>query len=236
MSTSVTWNGTSYTVPATGDLNWGGSTGVDGLLAALVNHGFNKTGGTFTLSADADFGSSFGLKSLYYKSRSSNPASVGVVRLSNAELCGWRDSGNSTNATFGLNSSDNFEWQYNGANAGTLSNTGHWLATNGSAAAVAFGFVSDPNTGMFRVGTDSLALATGGSAGLWLDDGGNVAVGGGSVLTNRVNNFLYVPTSNGTPTGTPAASFTGLLPFVYDYSAHKFWVYDGGWIKSAALS
>ena len=105
MSTVVTWNGVSYTVPATGEENWGGSTKVDGLLVSLVNNGFQKAGGTFTLSADADFGVTAGLKSIYYKSRGTVGTS-GIFRLANAEIISWRNAANSANKELTVNSSD----------------------------------------------------------------------------------------------------------------------------------
>lgn len=111
MATNVSWNGTSYAVPATGEDNWGGSTKVDGLLIALATHGFNKTGGTFTLSADADFGVSAGLKSIYYKSRGT-VSTAGILRMATTEAIGWRNAADSGNNTLATDSSDRL--LYNG--------------------------------------------------------------------------------------------------------------------------
>jgi hypothetical protein len=112
VATIVTFNGLSYSVPATGEENWGGVTKVDGLLVTLATNGFQKTGGLFTLSADADLGASAGLKSIYYKSRSSSPASAGIVRLGNAETMGWRNFADSGNLLLSVNSSN--QLLYNG--------------------------------------------------------------------------------------------------------------------------
>lgn len=136
MGTNVTWNGLSYTVPATSEENWAGATKVDGLLIALVNHGFQKTGGTFTLSADADFGVTAGLKSIYYKSRGT-VATTGVLRLGNAEVIAWRNAANSANIPLTVNSSD--QLTFNGtvvmSSAGvvpiTAGGTGQTTATLG---------------------------------------------------------------------------------------------------------
>lgn len=115
MATIVTWNASQYTVPATGEENWGGTTKVDGLLVALVTHGFQKTGGTFTLSADADFGATAGLKSLYYKSRSSNVADDGIIRLcNNTDIIYWRNAANSGNIGIWVDTSNNIRFT-NGA-------------------------------------------------------------------------------------------------------------------------
>lgn len=105
MSTNVTWNGSSYSVPSTSEENWAGATKVDGLLIALATHGFQKTGGTFTLSADADFGITAGLKSIYYKSRGT-VATTGVLRLGNAEVIAWRNAADSANIPLTVNSSN----------------------------------------------------------------------------------------------------------------------------------
>lgn len=111
MSTNVAWNGTTYAVPATGEENWGGTTKVDGLLIALATHGFQKSGGLFTLSADADFGASAGLKSIYYKSRGT-VASSGILRLAKTEAVAWRNNADSGNNTLATDTSD--QLLYNG--------------------------------------------------------------------------------------------------------------------------
>lgn len=107
MATSVSFNGITYSVPATGEQNWGGNTGVDGLLISLANNSFNKAGGLFTLTADADFGATAGLVSIYYKSRSSNIAAAGVVRLAVGDSIGWRNNANSSDLALSIDGSDN---------------------------------------------------------------------------------------------------------------------------------
>lgn len=106
MSTSVSFNGSSYTVPATGEEDWGGSTKVDGLLIALANNALSKAGGTFTLTAEVDFGGSAGLKALSYKSRGTNVSTTGIVRLANAESIGWRNNANGADLLLTVDSSD----------------------------------------------------------------------------------------------------------------------------------
>jgi len=90
--TSVTFNGTSYTIPAVGDAAWG--TNVSNYLIALSTGTLQKTGGSFTLTNDVNFGATYGLISSYFKSRSANPATGGAVRLSNTDTIEWRNSGN----------------------------------------------------------------------------------------------------------------------------------------------
>lgn len=113
MSTVVSYNGQSYTVPSTGELNWGGTLKVDGLLIALAQNVLQKSGGLFTLSADVDFGGTAGLKSLYFLTRTASPASTGVVRFANNEGFAWRNAANSGNLLLKVNASDQLE--YNGS-------------------------------------------------------------------------------------------------------------------------
>lgn len=63
------------------------------------------------------------------------------------------------------------------------------------------------------------------STSFYVDTSGNVQVGNAAVATTATNGFLYIPTSAGTPTGTPTSK-TGLVPMVYDTTNHKFWIYD----------
>jgi hypothetical protein len=104
--TNVSWNGVTYSVPSTSEEEWSGSTKVDGLLIALATHGFNKTGGLFTLTADADFGATAGLVSQYYKSRSSNLSTAGVLRLANGDSIGFRNAANDGNLLLSVNGSN----------------------------------------------------------------------------------------------------------------------------------
>lgn len=72
-----------------------------------------RAGGNFPLLADVNFGASFGLVSLYYKSRSSNVASAGTVRLASADPgIAFRNNANSGNLAITTDSSDNL--LYNG--------------------------------------------------------------------------------------------------------------------------
>jgi hypothetical protein len=108
MSTIVTFNGSSYTVPATGDSSWG--TNVSNYLIALATGSLQKTGGTFTLTAETDFGATYGLKSAYYKSRGTNPSSTGVIRLANTESISWRNAANNADIALKVNASNFLEY------------------------------------------------------------------------------------------------------------------------------
>lgn len=110
MAVSVTLNGVSYEIPQTGDQQWGDEV-TNWIISASTNL-LQKTGGNFTLSADANFGPNFGLISSYFKSRSSNISATGVVRLANDEGIGFRNAANNADLILKVDSSDNLE--YNG--------------------------------------------------------------------------------------------------------------------------
>lgn len=92
MATNVVYAGQTYSVPAVGDSSWGAN--VSNYLIALASGSLTKAGGAFTLTADANLGSSFGLISKYFTSVSANPASTGAVRLANGDSISFRNVGN----------------------------------------------------------------------------------------------------------------------------------------------
>jgi len=107
MSTPVTYVGNSYNVPAYQDTGYAQGTGnLSSYLIALATGSLTLSGGSFPLTADADFGANFGLKSIYYKSRAANVSSVGVIRLGNAEVVGWRNATNGGDVTLTVNASN----------------------------------------------------------------------------------------------------------------------------------
>jgi hypothetical protein len=103
-SVSVTINGTSYTIPQTNEKGWG--TNVTNWIQAISANTLQPNGGAFTLSAETDFGANFGLKSIYFKSRTANPASAGAFRLANTDLIKWRNSTNASDISLGVGSTD----------------------------------------------------------------------------------------------------------------------------------
>jgi hypothetical protein len=95
MAINVTVNGSVYSVPTDGETGWG--TRVASLLVALSSGLLQKAGGAFPLSAEVDFGSGFGIASLYVKSKSSNPGTSGFLRLATGDAIAWRNHDNSGN-------------------------------------------------------------------------------------------------------------------------------------------
>lgn len=103
-SVTVTVNGSNHTIPQTNEKGWG--TNVTAWIQAISNFTLQPNGGTFTLTADTDFGASFGLKSAYFKSRTSNISTVGALRLANSDSVGFRNNANSANLLLSVDSSD----------------------------------------------------------------------------------------------------------------------------------
>lgn len=81
----------------------------------------------------------------------------------------------------------------------------------------------------------SVSVRTAATVRLTLDGGGNAVVGAGALATDATDGFLYIPSCNGTPTGTPT-SFTGRVPMVYDAANDLFYIYAGGAWKSVGLA
>lgn len=67
MATSVTFNGSVYTVPAIGDQAW--ASNVSAYLIAISCGCLQKTGGSFTLTGAIDFGATYGITAVTCKTR-----------------------------------------------------------------------------------------------------------------------------------------------------------------------
>lgn len=105
MSILVPFNGSSFIIPTPNEVGWG--TNLDNYLVAIANGCLQNIGGSFTLSNDVDFGGTNGLKSLYYKSRTSLIATTGIVRLANnGDSIAWRNFANTGNHELTVNNSD----------------------------------------------------------------------------------------------------------------------------------
>lgn len=96
--------GPNFTIPDVGELNWGQSV-TDFLVA--IPHGVPPTAGTFTLTGDLSFGSSFGLVTKYFKSISSNIASTGSFRLAHGDSIAFRNFANNGDLLLSVDNSDN---------------------------------------------------------------------------------------------------------------------------------
>lgn len=135
MSTSITLNGVSYSIPAVGEGSWG--LAVSNYLIASSTGLLSKAGGSFTLTADADFGATYGLKSGYYKSRGT-VSTAGVVRVANDESIGWRNAANGANLLLKVNSSNVLEFNGNPIVTLALGTADYPLKMNSAGTAYEF--------------------------------------------------------------------------------------------------
>ncbi len=111
MSVVLTVNGVTYDYPQTNDVDWGPDATA---WAQAISVGLlQKAGGLFQLLAEVDFGTSFGIKSLYYKTRTTNPADAGQFRLARADVISWRNQANGANLDLGVSASNVL--QFNGS-------------------------------------------------------------------------------------------------------------------------
>lgn len=114
-------DGATYAIPDVDDEGWGQS--VTNFLTAIPA-GVPPRSGTFSLTGDLSFGTSFGLVSPYYKSSTVNISTVGTLRLAKTDSIGWRNNTNSANLLLGINGSD--QLTFNGSIvpvAGTVVNS-----------------------------------------------------------------------------------------------------------------
>jgi len=131
MSSLVTFNGQNYIIPATGEVGWGNN--VSNYLIAIAAGCLQKTGGAFTLSTETDFGASFGLKSLYYKSKTINIASTGILRLANtSDSISWRNAANNADLSLLVNSSDQLTFNGVPIGGGGIYTPSRAIVTDGS--------------------------------------------------------------------------------------------------------
>lgn len=108
MSIALTINGQSFNYPEQGDQNWGPDAS-DWASAVTVGM-LQKAGGLFQLLSEVDFGSSYGLKSVYYKSRTSNISSAGILRLARVDSLGWRNEANDGDLLLSVSSTNKLQY------------------------------------------------------------------------------------------------------------------------------
>jgi len=120
MSTTLTIVGVPYAYPTAGDPpGWGGAA--TSWASAVTNNALFKSGGSFTLTAEVDFGATYGLKTAYYKTQTANLADAGQFRLANTDVISWRNNANSANLDLGPGTDDILE--FNGVDLVDVSST-----------------------------------------------------------------------------------------------------------------
>jgi len=205
MATPVTLNGVTFSIPQTEDEDWSDpATGVDAYLIALATGTLTKSGGTFTLTADADFGANYGLKAAYIKSRAASISSAGILRLGNNESIGWRNQANSANKLLKVNTSDLLEFDSIPLVALALGAADTVLKMNAAATAYEYGKLTNANidnaaaiahTKLANIAAGSILLgnasavptATAVSGDISITNAGLVAISAGVIIDADVN-------------------------------------------------
>lgn len=205
MSTTVSYVGTQYNIPAYQDTGYAqGSGNLSAYLIALATGSLTLSGGTFTLTADADFGATYGLKSAYYKSRAATISSTGVIRLASAEIIGWRDNGDTADLELTTDASDNLT--FNGAviasSGGAL--TGTTLTLSATSNQMVIG-TTNTTTLSFTAPSSSLTytIPDAGGAASFVMTAGTQTIGGAKTFSSQV---LIPKGSTGAPGLADAAN------------------------------
>lgn len=79
----------------------------------------------------------------------------------------------------------------------------------------------------------STALIMNEGAGTGAD--GNIAFNDAALATTATKGYIMIPSCAGPPTGVPADIPTGQVALHFDSTNNQIYVYDGGWLKTAAL-
>lgn len=125
---------------------------------------------------------------------------------------------------------------------GTATTTGYQLY-NGSDLTAAVGYADIRITSATVQITSSAAnggtvmpvqVSVNGNVSTIWDLNGSVRLGL-AVATNATDGFPYLPANAGAPSGTPTAK-AGFVPFYYDTTNNKIYVYNGAWKATAALT
>lgn len=189
MAVQLTVNGVTYNYPELTDEGWGPDA--TNWAVAITQGVLTKAGGLFSLTSDIDFGPNFGLKSVYYKSRSANIATAGQIRLANADVISFRNALNSANLNFGPGSADAIP-QWNGIDLVNLS-TAQTL-TNKTIVGATF------TGGIFNSPTINTPTVTGGTF-------TSPSISGASISGSTISTSTLVSPSISNPTMTGVSLF-----------------------------
>jgi hypothetical protein len=146
MSVVLTIAGQTFNYPTTGNDGWGEEA--SNWALAVSTQLLQRTGGSFSLTNDVNFGASFATIQTYLKSRSSTIASAGFVRMAKGDSIQWRNNGDGGNVVLAINSSDEV----------TINGTPVLLSPGGVLA------VADGGTGFGSYSIGDLLYASGAAA------------------------------------------------------------------------
>lgn len=193
MATSVSFNGSTYSIPANREpRGWG--TSLSAFLVDVANSSLSKAGGNFTLTADANFGANFGLVAQYIKSVSSNISTTGVIRLANNEGVGFRNAGNTADLILKADTINRLNFDGQAVLTTTSTDTVSNKTINGANNTIT-------NVSLATGVTGTLPIANGGT--------GSTTATGSGVLVLATSPALTTP-NLGTPSAITLTNGTGL--------------------------
>jgi hypothetical protein len=203
MATSVTFNGSTYSIPVVGERQWG--TNVSNFLIAVAGNALSKAGGSFVLTtADVNFGTTYGLVTAYIKGAVGNISSTGIIRLANLDAISWRNAGNTADLALRVNASDRL--QFGGVDIPTISSTDTLTNKTMSGASNTFTNLPVGVTGITAIANGGTAVSSlptvqGASAFAAWDANQNLSA------NNLVNNYTTTATAAGTTTLTVSSKY-----------------------------
>jgi hypothetical protein len=163
MALTVVLNGSNFSIPEPSDTGYG--TALDAYLKALATAFLPLGGGTNSLTAELDLGASFGLKSIYFKSSTVNPASAGQVRLAKTDSLKFRNNANGADLSLAIDTADALT--FNGVNVtgnpmlAPPPRQGSRIANGATEAIVVFGTATVDSDSGLNVGTGRYTIPTG---------------------------------------------------------------------------
>jgi len=187
MSYEIDYNGAAFTVNEQGDPPpWGFDQ--TPLVQAIIDGALVQNGDNFSLSTvDGDFGALYGVKAIYYKSRSSNISSTGILRLNNnSDVISFRNAANSGNLDIKANASNllifNGDTVYT-IGAGTLTNS-----DISASAAIDFSKLATLSSGNIILGSaGNVPTSTAMSGDVVITSSGVTAISTGVIVNADVN-------------------------------------------------
>jgi hypothetical protein len=225
---SVSVNGSSYSIPQNNEKGWG--TAVTSWIQAISSNTLQPNSTTFTLTTELDLGANYGIKTLYYKTRTSNPATAGQWRLANTDLIEWRNTANGGNLTLGVNTSDQLTFNGNPI-VGSSALTASRAVVTGSGGLLGTSSTTDTEIGYVAGVTSAIQtqinskIASGTGAIVNADVNASAAIARTKVANGTVNHVVINDGSGtlsseaqlaisrgGTGQATASAAFDALSP------------------------
>lgn len=130
MSVNVTFNNQAYVIPEARETGWAAQ--VTSWIQAVSQAALSRAGGSFPLTAEVDFGASFGVRATNFKSRASDVATTGQFRLGYQDQIGFRNATNTGNNVLGVNAANELTWNGNAISLSASYTPSRAVITNAS--------------------------------------------------------------------------------------------------------